>query len=530
MAQEDTKKRRAEADLSSNKKPKQTRRLEHVPLTAHYHASWMHAHLVTAVVTSIKHGYVVSASQDGVVKFWKRLPTTATAASDQHNERNQEKAPPTCLEFAKSFTAHAGPIRALAMDPAGDWAASIGADGVVKYYDVSAFDVSSFVSTTKELGDQACWLSSHQLAVSAQHSGEIYIFAPDLVQTLTLHAHVVTCLVKHPTQPCVLSADQSGILEIWNATDTNIGGPLTSSQHGVAYQSKTETDLYVFLRKKTHCVAAAASDTTWALLGADGRIRLLDHATAKVLVTFDERLSTYDKGLYSKSPFSLDAMEYGRRAATEREMAQEATVQKANLQFDPSGQYLLIPTMMGIKCLDWKNRKLRGVIGQADASQLRFLSISLAWGDAKVNQQMQLARGTTATPSQSEVADQVEKPPNDSLLIATAYQQRRIYVFSHIDHGADAERDVWNEAPTVDDVLYHTQPTGADKGASKQIRQAILRTTLGDIHMELFSDLVPKTIENFVGHAKSGYYDGGEYSVGFILLDNWHISLFFWFS
>lgn len=37
---------------------------------------------------------------------------------------------------------------------------------------------------------------------------------------------------------------------------------------------------------------------------------------------------------------------------------------------------------------------------------------------------------------------------------------------------------------------------------------AVIHTTRGDIHCRLNPDLVPKTVENFVGHARSGYYDG----------------------
>lgn len=37
---------------------------------------------------------------------------------------------------------------------------------------------------------------------------------------------------------------------------------------------------------------------------------------------------------------------------------------------------------------------------------------------------------------------------------------------------------------------------------------AVIHTNLGDISVRLFSDLVPKTVENFVTHAKNGYYNG----------------------
>ncbi len=37
---------------------------------------------------------------------------------------------------------------------------------------------------------------------------------------------------------------------------------------------------------------------------------------------------------------------------------------------------------------------------------------------------------------------------------------------------------------------------------------AHIHTNMGDISVRLFADLVPKTVENFVTHAKNGYYNG----------------------
>ncbi len=38
--------------------------------------------------------------------------------------------------------------------------------------------------------------------------------------------------------------------------------------------------------------------------------------------------------------------------------------------------------------------------------------------------------------------------------------------------------------------------------------KAVMHTTMGDITINLFGDHAPKTVENFVTHAKNGYYDG----------------------
>jgi peptidyl-prolyl cis-trans isomerase B (cyclophilin B) len=36
----------------------------------------------------------------------------------------------------------------------------------------------------------------------------------------------------------------------------------------------------------------------------------------------------------------------------------------------------------------------------------------------------------------------------------------------------------------------------------------VMNTTLGQIKVKLFPDIAPKTVENFLTHAKEGYYDG----------------------
>ncbi len=36
---------------------------------------------------------------------------------------------------------------------------------------------------------------------------------------------------------------------------------------------------------------------------------------------------------------------------------------------------------------------------------------------------------------------------------------------------------------------------------------AIIQTNMGDIHIRLFPQECPKTVENFVRHSKNGYYN-----------------------
>lgn len=38
--------------------------------------------------------------------------------------------------------------------------------------------------------------------------------------------------------------------------------------------------------------------------------------------------------------------------------------------------------------------------------------------------------------------------------------------------------------------------------------EAIIHTTFGDVHVKLFPKECPKAVENFVTHARRGYYNG----------------------
>lgn len=55
-----------------------------------------------------------------------------------------------------------------------------------------------------------------------------------------------------------------------------------------------------------------------------------------------------------------------------------------------------------------------------------------------------------------------------------------------------------------EDVMSCYQLKAAEKGDIV----ATMHTTLGDIKIKLFGDKAPKTVENFVTHAKNGYYNG----------------------
>jgi len=503
-----------EEEVRNAKRPRiPSKALWDIPTSSHYKVSLAHRQVVTKVITSLKHGYVVTASDDGIVKFWKRQPADSSET----------------LEFVKSFTAHIGSVLALAVShDGGDTAVSVGSDNCMKLYDISTFDVTGMIKAQEgtTLGCHASFLGQDQslLAVSTD-ANNILVYStttlsPDPVKNIQLHASPITAMAYNAKYRCMMSADLKGILEVWDCTIEKVGSPPTRD-NGIAYTSKMDTQLYELMRKKTFCMALAISPTGshFCVFGNDLKVRLYNHASGNIVVTYDERPKVYDA---SFAKFGMDAIDYGRRAAVERELAQETTLtggvltkdvltpshQLLNLSFDPSGKFLLIPTCIGIKLIEWESNKLVTVIGKKDASTLRFINICLCSGDAKVNRQMQLARSGGS----SAAMDHDQAAKSDALLIALAFRKKRLYVFSHddplekedVDEEVMVRRDVLNEPPDAEDRLVMD---GASAQAQKMGSEAILRTTMGDIHIKLFTQEVPKTIENFCGHAKSGYYD-----------------------
>jgi len=46
------------------------------------------------------------------------------------------------------------------------------------------------------------------------------------------------------------------------------------------------------------------------------------------------------------------------------------------------------------------------------------------------------------------------------------------------------------------------------EGGEVNNKQVVMHTSMGDIKLALYTEAAPKTVENFIGHAQNGYYDG----------------------
>jgi len=101
-----------------------------------------------------------------------------------------------------------------------------------------------------------------------------------------------------------------------------------------------------------------------------------------------------------------------------------------------------------------------------------------------------------------------EKGQRDPTLVCTGYKRSRFYMFTRTEpEHKSGDRDIFNERPTREEQSIATSTTGAKSGPSPVANSATIHTTMGDIHLRLFPQQAPKAVENFVGHARSGYFE-----------------------
>lgn len=151
---------------------------------------------------------------------------------------------------------------------------------------------------------------------------------------------------------------------------------------------------------------------------------------------------------------------------------------------------------------DIKRKEFLKVIGRKEPGE-RFVNIALYQGKAMRDSGGHVGKGGFTS----------QRKETDPLVLCSSLKKSRFYIFSKRNPKENAEakkklgslsRDVLNEKPTnIEeqkkklDIIKVTLP-----------KEAVISTTMGDIRIRLYPIEVPKTVENFVGLVKQGFYDG----------------------
>ncbi|KAK0524975.1 Peptidyl-prolyl cis-trans isomerase cyp15 [Tilletia horrida] len=465
--------------------------LDHLPSADRYSKSFMHRDTVNFVAATPSNttDFIVTTSVDGHVKFWKKQDTG--------------------IEFVKHYRAHLAPITGVSMSADGAFFASISSDGTAKIFDVANFDMINML-TLGYTPRACCWVhkkgrADSILAISEEGKPTIRLYdgrGDGTAQAMIEKLHRQPChlLAYNEHYDCVVSADIGGMIEYWSPRDPY------DLPSGV-FELKSTTDLFDF---KKHFVTLSTQDR---------QVRLFHFATGKLKRKYDESTRAMEEMQQAGTAIvTLDGMEFGRRLALENELDKLASnggrgaadgvacatgLPTATAAFDESGNFLLYATMLGIKVVNTVTNKVSRLLGKDETS--RFLNLSIFQGAPAKKAVTNIALMASDNPLMAN------KEQIDPTLFCTAYKRARFYLFTREEPDSDtkgkagAERDVFNERPTREEQYVATAGNNQKKSATAT--SAILHTTKGDIHLRLFPDLTPKTVENFVGLAKKTYYD-----------------------
>ena len=480
----------AELLASNNKKrkvlPFEDQYLQRLPLADMYEKSFMHKDWVTHVAFAPSTEFFISASVDGVVKFWKKAEMG--------------------IEFAKQFKAHLGPIVGLVVSANGSLCASVSQDKTIKVFDVATFDMIGMIKVEFSPGS-ACWgfkgtSGKEYLAVAEKDGPGIHLYdvrdpaTAAASQPLTVHSSPVVAMAFNETYDCIVSTDAKGVIEYWSPST----GELVKD--GLAFESKFKTDLYALMKAKTKakCLSVSPDGSKFAVFSEDEKLRFFRFLDGKLLKVIDESIDSTQAIQLSDADnaamFKLDPIDFGRRVAAEKEVRKdpEATV---SMCFDSSGHFLFYPTLIGIKVLNLTTNRVVKLIGKVENTE-RFCGLALYEPSNKKLRKI---------PDAESSSNQATADPT---LFCSAFHKQRFYMFTQrepeLDETDTQGRDVYNEKP----MGTHNAPgaPGLVAPAIELPRGAILHTTMGDIWLRLFPDEVPKTVENFITLAKTGKYDG----------------------
>lgn len=476
------------APRSRPKRPLQFERayLDCLPSANMYEKSYMHRDVVTHVAVSAA-DFFITGSIDGHLKFWKK-----TAIG---------------IEFAKHFRSHLNAIEGLAVSVDGLLCCTISNDDSVKVYDVVNYDMMVMIRLPFVPGAVE-WVSKQgdvkaRLAISDRNSSFVHVYdaragSNEPIMSREIHLGPIKVMKYNHVFDSVISADANGIIEYWNPTT------LQFPENEVNFRLKSDTNLFEIVKCKTtvSSIEVSPDGKQFSITSPDRRIRIFWFKTGKLRRVYDESLEVAQDLQRSDAPlYRLEAIDFGRRMAVEKEIEKTESAPQPNAIFDGSSNFLIYATLLGIKVVNLHTNKVARILGKVENND-RFLRIALYQGDRS-------SKKVRKIPAAAANVNESKEPLTDPTLLCCAFKKHRIYLFSRREpeepEDATKGRDVFNEKPPPDELLAASD---IGKAVTTSLPDnVILHTTMGDIHMRLYPEECPKTVENFTTHCRNGYYD-----------------------
>jgi peptidylprolyl isomerase domain and WD repeat-containing protein 1 len=455
-----------------------------LPSAPRYSKSLMHKEQLSFCTITPHTDFLITSSIDGYVKFWKKVTGG--------------------IEFVKEFKAHNDEITSVTVSADGRSYATAGADNTIKIFDVSTFDLLAMLEPEFPV-KCICFVHGQTsslplLAVSSAADGSIVLLDgrgenPRPLHKLTaLHRKPVHVMAYNNNYDCVVSADEGGMLEYWRPS-----GSFEKPDN--VFEMKSSTSLFEFKKAKSvpYSISFPPDGSQFATFSfPDRKVRVFTFSTGKLYRTYDESITTLTEmqqaGTLSSDP--LDAIDFGRRIAVERELENPFIRPRVNVIFDESGHFILYGSILGTKVINTLSNRVVKLYGREETFRPINLALYQGQPDKKGVVTVQMAASENPLLAEAEA--------RDAMLVTTGSGKVRFYLFTDDNSVSKSDRDIHNEKPRV----LGSDVKAAEVKNDRFATAATIHTTMGDISIRMFPQHAPKAVENFTVHARAGYYNG----------------------
>lgn len=466
--------------------------LDKLPLSEMYEKSYMHTDVVSHIVAPVNTGFVITMSKNGILKFWKKYIFD--------------------IEFVRQYRAHVNEFNGVTVSFDGQMLCTSSDDNTVKVFDVVNFDMVNILKLEFTPGP-ICLIhqKNHdpRLMIIEKGTNNIHIFNPlsGFEKTIKKHSHPIHLIKYNGNEDVIITMDQTGIVEYWNTSDFKF------PKDKVNFKFKSETDLFEFVKEKTFPVSIEINNkgTYFSTMGKDKKVRIFEFKTGKLIAKYDEtNEASLEHQKDNKSPYYLEPLDYSRRMAVEKTL-DSMDAPPSNVTFDESSTFILYPTYVGIKVINFHTNELVKILGKFENTE-RFLEIVLFQEKIEMTQN-QLVKLEKKKNKNSDFMN-IEQPLTyfkavdyDPTVFTCAFSKKRFFMFTNRDPSESDitstydGRDIFNEKPTKEDVKIQPMPK------SQLGKRAIIHTDFGDLFIKLHFDECHKTVENFTVHSNNGYYN-----------------------
>jgi peptidylprolyl isomerase domain and WD repeat-containing protein 1 len=432
-----------------------------LPECDHYNQSIAHPQTISHVV-SLQNGFFATASIDGFVHFSKYSDCK--------------------YESQKIFKVHSAPLTGLTWGGT-RFLVSVSLDKTCKIFDTFSLEIVKLVKLTfvpecAFIIDEPS-LSAHPFVVaSARDSPGLYLFRLNSEQFTKIdYQEQVIQISYNRSLKRLLVACESGAL-VYIDTSSLLESSLVKEL------------LRVRLDAKAGILSFSPDYEYVAFVTQDRIVRVLQASSLKSFRKFDESLSFYEKAIQS-GKLKMNSDRFDKALELESELERTPYFALQNISFDSDSRVILIPTMLGIKAIDLLENKSIMVYGRED--DIRPIASCLLHVNSPL---LSVEMASSDNPRAKFEAH--------SMLITSSFRQPRFFIYNN-DHPdmKCRDRDL-SLFPTFSD---NTLPADDQGENYKPGHKAVIRTTLGDITIELYPSLTPRTVENFCTLARKNYYD-----------------------